>query len=103
MAGEEQRVAVYLVCHNRIHNPEKMQEYLRKGRVAMASYEHEILVSAEHSEVIEGNTQLPRTIIVKFESRDAAMAWYNSPEYQEALPLRLEATEGYTVLVEGRQ
>jgi uncharacterized protein (DUF1330 family) len=94
---------VYLVCHNRIHNPEKMQEYFQKGRVTLASHDHETLVFAEHSEVLEGNTHLPRTVIIKFDSRDAALAWYNSPEYQAVLPLRLEATEGYTVLVEGRQ
>jgi uncharacterized protein (DUF1330 family) len=30
------------------------------------------------------------------------MAWYNSPAYQEVLPLRLAATEGFAVLVDGR-
>jgi uncharacterized protein (DUF1330 family) len=29
------------------------------------------------------------------------MAWYNSPAYQEFLPLRLAATEGFGVLVDG--
>jgi uncharacterized protein (DUF1330 family) len=29
------------------------------------------------------------------------MAWYNSPAYQEVLPLRLAATEGFGVLVDG--
>ena len=102
MSEEEELVAAYLVFHNRVHNPEKMQEYLSKVRETMASYNPEILVFAEHSEVIEGNTNLPRTIVMKFDSRDAAMAWYNSPAYQAVLPLRLEATEGFAVLVDGR-
>jgi len=29
------------------------------------------------------------------------MAWYNSPEYQAVCPLRLEATEGFAVVVDG--
>ena len=37
-------------------------------------------------------------MIVKFESREAAKAWYESPEYQAALPKRLAATEGYAIL-----
>ncbi len=37
----------------------------------------------------------------RFDSRDAAMAWYNSPAYQEVLPLRLAATEGFGMLVDG--
>jgi uncharacterized protein (DUF1330 family) len=68
----------------------------------MAAHHPEILVFAEHAEVIEGQTNLPRTIVMKFDSRDAAMAWYNSPAYQEVLPLRLEATEGFAVLVDGQ-
>jgi uncharacterized protein (DUF1330 family) len=95
-------VAAYLVFHNRVTNAEKMQEYLAKVRETMAPYHPEILVFAEHAEVIEGQTHLPRTIVMKFDSRDAAMAWYNSPAYQEVLPLRLAATEGFAVLVDGR-
>jgi uncharacterized protein (DUF1330 family) len=94
-------VAAYFVFHNRIHNAEKMQEYQSKAGATLAAYNHEMLVFDKNSEVIEGNTNLPRTIVIKFDSRDAAMAWYNSPAYQEVLPLRLEATEGYAVLVDG--
>jgi len=79
-----------------------MQEYLAKVRENMAAYHPEILVFAEHAEVIEGRTNLPRTNVMKFDSRDAAMAWYHSPAYQAVLPLRLEATEGFAVLVDGQ-
>jgi uncharacterized protein (DUF1330 family) len=95
-------VAAYLVYHGRVHNAEKMQEYLSKVRETMAPYNPEILVFAENSEVLEGQTNLPRTVVLRFDSRDTALAWYNSPAYQELLPLRLEATEGFAVLVDGR-
>jgi uncharacterized protein (DUF1330 family) len=78
-----------------------MQEYLAKVGETMASYNPEILAFAEHAEVIEGTTNLPRTIMLKFDSREAALAWYHSPAYQAVLPLRLEATEGFAVLVDG--
>jgi uncharacterized protein (DUF1330 family) len=51
--------------------------------------------------VLEGSTSLPRTVVIKFASREAAMEWYNSPAYQAVLPLRLEATEGVAMLVDG--
>jgi hypothetical protein len=44
---------------------------------------------------------LPRTIVIKFPTREIAAAWYNSPVYREILPLRLAATEGYAVIVDG--
>ena len=51
--------------------------------------------------VIEGSLSLPRTIVIRFKSGADATAWYNSPEYRAVLPLRLEATEGFAVLVDG--
>ena len=54
----------------------------------------------EHAEVVEGNAPGPRTIVIKFE-RDTAMAWYDCARYREVLPLRLAATEGFGVLVDG--
>jgi uncharacterized protein (DUF1330 family) len=37
-------------------------------------------------------------VIVKFESTEAAKAWYRSPGYQAALPKRLAATKGFAVI-----
>ena len=56
---------------------------------------------AEGATVLEGNPPFPRTIILKFVSQAAAKAWYQSPEYQKILPLRLQGTQGYAVLVDG--
>jgi uncharacterized protein (DUF1330 family) len=39
--------------------------------------------------------------MIRFDSREAALAWYNSPAYQEVLPLHLAASEGFAVLVDG--
>ena len=94
-------MSAYFVFHNRIRNVEKMQEYIPKALETMAPYNPDILVLDENSTVVEGNTSLPRTVVIKFDSRDAAMAWYNSLEYRAVLPLRLEATEGFAVLVDG--
>lgn len=94
-------MSAYFVLHNRIRDPERMQRYIPKAIATMTSYDPEILVLDEQSQVIEGQTDLPRTIIVRFASREKAMAWYHSPEYRAVLPLRLEATEGFAVLVDG--
>lgn len=94
-------MSAYFVFHNRVLDGKKLQEYVPKALKAMEPYKPEVLVLDENATVIEGKTNLPRTIVVKFDSREAAMAWYNSPEYQAVLPLRLEATEGFSVLVDG--
>jgi uncharacterized protein (DUF1330 family) len=52
-------------------------------------------------DVLEGQWQLPRLVIIEFPSKDAARLFYESPEYQKILPLRQRASEGNVVLVEG--
>ena len=94
-------MAAYFVFQNRILDAQKMQAYIPKVLETMAPYAPEILVLDERSQVLEGNAPFPRTVIIKFASREAALAWYNSPEYQAVRHLRLEATEGFTVLVDG--
>jgi len=96
-------MSAYFVSHNRVHDATKNREYAALALETLAPHHHEILVFAEHSEVIEGDTSLPRTVVIRFDSTEAAMAWYNSPAYEKVRPLRLEATEGYAVLVEGTQ
>lgn len=94
-------MAAYFIFHHRVHNWEKAHEYLSKVGETLVPYHHELLVSADRSDVIEGSTPLPRTVVIRFDSHEAAMDWYDSPAYLKVRPLRLEATEGYAVLVDG--
>lgn len=94
-------MAAYFVWHNRIHDGRTLDAYIPKALETMAPYQPEVLVLDEDTEVVEGSVNLPRTIVVRFKSRADATAWYNSPEYRAVRPLRLEATEGFGVLVDG--
>ncbi|WP_309682767.1 DUF1330 domain-containing protein [Polaromonas sp.] len=92
--------AAYFVLHNRIVDAQKMQDYIPKALETLAAYQAEILVFDENATVMEGSTSLPRMILIRFDSRATATAWYNSPAYQAVLPLRLDATEGFAMMVE---
>ena len=92
--------AAYFVVHNRVTDEEKMQEYIPKAVESIYAYGGEVLVVADDSQVIEGTAEYPRTVIVKFDSREKAEEWYACAEYSQILPLRLGATEGYGVLVD---
>jgi uncharacterized protein (DUF1330 family) len=94
-------MTAYFIFHNRITDPSKMQEYIPKAFASLLPYEPEFLALDENSHIVEGSTDLPRTIVIKFKSRSDAQAWYDSPEYRAALPLRLDATEGIAMIVDG--
>ncbi len=96
-------MAAYFVLHNRITDDEKMQQYIPQAVGSIMEHGGEILVVADDSTVVEGETEFPRTVVVRFDSREKAQAWYDGAEYSGVRPLRLAATEGYGLLVDGFQ
>jgi uncharacterized protein (DUF1330 family) len=51
--------------------------------------------------VLEGEWKHPRLVVIEFPSRAAAQDWYNSPDYQKVIGLRLKSTTGNLVIVDG--
>ena len=51
--------------------------------------------------VLEGNAKPHRTVIIEFQSLDAAKAWYDSPAYREARAARQGTAVGSFIVVEG--
>ena len=96
-------MATYLVVNYRITNAEGMAKYREAVIPQLIEAGCELLVVNDDAEVIEGSPA-PTVIVLKFESVEAAKAWYNSPEYQAIKPLRLNATtDSWIALSEGFQ
>jgi len=53
------------------------------------------------AELIEGSPEPQRVVIIEFANAAAVKRWYNSPEYQKALPIRLANSSGRAFIVEG--
>jgi uncharacterized protein (DUF1330 family) len=95
-------MSAYFVLHNRIIDDDAMQNsYIPMAVGSLMAHGAEILAIADESTVVEGAPEFPRTILIRFDTREQAEAWYNSPEYQQAIPIRQAATEGFCVLVDG--
>ena len=52
-------------------------------------------------EILEGENDLPRTVILEFPDMDTARTWYNSPEYGAAKAAREGAARTRFLLVDG--
>jgi uncharacterized protein (DUF1330 family) len=59
------------------------------------------LARGGRTEVLEGDRQPHRTVILEFPDLDAARAWYESPAYVEARAAREGAATGSFIAVEG--
>lgn len=91
-------MAAYFIAQYVVNDPKRYGEYQAAAAKTIAASGGEVVAFDVAAETIEGSPPGPQTVIVKFESSEAAKAWYDSPEYQAALPKRLAATEGFAVL-----
>ena len=52
-----------------------------------------------HPKVLEGSGPPPRSVLLEFDSPECAMEWYNSPQYQAALQIRLRSARNKVVML----
>ena len=84
-------MSVYVILQGKVENRGLLDQHVAKAGPAIKSHQGRTLALDEEPEVVEGTIENPRTVIVEFPSMTAFRAWYDSPEYQEILPLRLKA------------
>jgi len=94
-------MTVYVIAQSKIENPELLDQYVAKVVPTIESHEGRVVAFDEKPEVIEGPIEHPRTVIIEFPSITAFHAWYDSPEYQQILPLRLKSTRGTLIVAKG--
>ncbi len=91
----------YLVVHLDVTDPEKFEEYRAKVPATIAQYGGRYLIRGGEMESVEGEALPPRTVVLEFPSVEDAKTWYNSPEYQAIIGLRLAASTGHAQIVAG--
>lgn len=93
-------MSAYFVVSYRITDPAGYEAYVPAVIPTMQAHGCEVLVADYQSEAVEGEPEHV-TVVLKFASREAARAWYDSPEYQAIKHHRTDNTEGSAVLVNG--
>lgn len=89
----------YIILTEAIKDPEGMKAYARAAGAAMAGVG--ILAVDTKPQVVEGTWHGDQTVVLEFESVDAARAWYESEAYQKAAKLRQAAADCNAVIVAG--
>ena len=91
-------MAAYFIAQYVVNDPDLYREYQGGAGPTIQAHGAEVTVFDAAAETMEGTAPGPQTVILKFESIEAAKAWYNSEEYQAVVGKRLAATEGFAVL-----
>jgi uncharacterized protein (DUF1330 family) len=92
-------MSVYFIVQEAITDPAAMAQYGEKARAA--SMTGKVIAVDAAQQVIEGDWHGDRTVVIEFPDEAAFRAWYDSPAYQEALKIRLAASDSRSALVKG--
>ena len=94
-------MAGYFILHTEWHTLDDLKTYQKGALASLEKFGAEPVVYDVDTEIAEGESAFPATVIFKFESVEKAKAWYDSPEYQTILPLRLQASDGVARFAHG--
>ena len=92
-------MAAYFIASYRITDPTGYESYVPAVMPTLLAADCEVLAADYASQVIEGAPG-EVTVILKFASKAAGLAWYNSPEYQAIKHHRTDNSEGTAVMVD---
>ncbi len=93
-------MSAYVIVEVEVDDPVGYQEYRPRAAASVARHGGRYVARGGQMETFEGEWS-GRVVVLEFESLDAARAWYHSDDYQQALPLRLRASRGRMIAVEG--
>lgn len=90
----------YWIARVDVDDPEGYKAYVAANARPFKSYGARFLARAGRFENPEGSSR-SRNVILEFPSYQAALDCWNSPEYQDAVKLRLPVSTADIVIVEG--
>jgi uncharacterized protein (DUF1330 family) len=83
------------------HDAEALAEYRRRNTETVAAHGGRFVVRGGPVEVLEGDWDPLRVVVMEFADRAAARAWFESAGYQAIAPIRRGASTTGVVLVDG--
>lgn len=94
-------MAAYVVVQIDIHDPAMYARYKDLAPPSIARYNGRYIVRGGKTDILEGNWQPQRLVILEFPDVESAKAWWSSPEYAEAKALRNSSANTDMLVVEG--
>lgn len=94
-------MTAYLYGNIDIHDPALYEDYRAVVPALIAAHGGRYLVRGGAVEVLEGDRQALRQVILEFPDMASLKGFYDSPEYTAAKAIRQKASTGTLVAIEG--
>ena len=92
-------MTVYIIAQFKIHDRAGYDRYEENFMEVFEPFGGTMLSVDEDPTILQGEFDATRSVLMAFPSKQQAMAWLTSPEYQEIAKHRLEASVGKAILV----
>lgn len=91
----------YIIAEIQVTDPTSYDRYRPMAAASIARFGGRYVVRGGKLDLLEGEPEPGRIVVIEFPDTDAARRWYRSEEYQKALRIRQSASRGRVFLVEG--
>jgi uncharacterized protein (DUF1330 family) len=94
-------MSAYIIVEIDVHDPAGYEEYKKLAGATVEARGGKYIVRGGKTEVLEGDWQPKRIVVLKFPSTDQAKEWLNCDEYREPRKMRQFTAKTNMILVEG--
>jgi uncharacterized protein (DUF1330 family) len=91
----------YIIADIQVTDPVAYDDYRPLAAASIARFGGRFIVRGGKVDLLEGEPQPERIVVIEFPDADTARRWYQSEEYRTALKIRQAASRGRVLLVEG--
>ena len=91
----------YVIVQVDIRDAVAYERYKTLAPESIAAHGGKYIARGGQTEVLEGEWEPRRVVILEFEDVARARSWHESPEYREARTLRHSAAHSLMIVVEG--
>ena len=94
-------MAAYLIADIQVTDPGAYDRYRPLAAASIARFGGRFVVRGGKIDLLEGEPEPERIVVIEFPDAETARRWYHSEEYQSALKIRQSASRGRVFLVGG--
>lgn len=94
-------MSAYVIVEIDVQEPVEYEEYKKKAHATIQARGGKYLVRGGKTEVLEGDWEPKRIVVLEFPSMDKAKEWLHCEEYREPRKIRHRTAKTNMILVEG--
>ena len=94
-------MTAYVIADIQVTDTAAYEPYRPLAAASIARFGGRFIMRGGKVDLLEGEPEPERIVVIEFPDKETALRWYRSVEYQTALKIRLAASRGRVFVVEG--